>query len=167
MSYLLTITAKSSGKAVLTSLFPDRRKGEKEVQHIIDTYSFPEKVIIKLTNVVKDYVVRREVLEASFENFDQFVQEATIGEDILEFADKIIELNFEYRKKVLFQIFKEKYPKSKHTVNKFTKGIKLWCDLKGYKYNYHKMGNRDLRNGIDYMTIIKNQSKAIHPISDK
>lgn len=81
----------------------------------------------------------------------------TAGEDFIDYMDEAVKANMgfghmEFDSKLLFdkyvEIAKPKFPLKK---NMFTKWVRMWADLNDLVLNGHKNGERDRRNGVDYL----------------
>ncbi|MGE0638374.1 MAG: hypothetical protein AB7P01_18175 [Bacteroidia bacterium] len=84
----------------------------------------------------------------------------SITEQFIEYADNIA-LDEAHEKKHLYEQFRSVYaPDFDHLkINTFTIWLKKWSDYKKYRFNPHKDGGRDNRNGVDYITIVKEKKQ--------
>lgn len=51
----------------------------------------------------------------------------------------------------------------KLTMNSFSQVLKMWCNIKKLIINAHKNGERDRRNGIEYLTFTHDNEDAVDP----
>jgi len=104
---------------------------------------------------VQEYLKQGLVVQKT-RNYELKKLLSTVPEELITWFDKNIEIDTEYVKSERYEQMKTDIATLKELrSNTFTASLKRWCKARGYRFNPHKNGSRDLRHGIDYIAVKK------------